>query len=462
MRIYEEQLMDEVRDRVETVLDTAETSISKSMRIGKTDDTQNILELVNSHMKEKSVVRIIHPDGIIIKSTNLKETGKRIPNIFINAYRAGKKEIIVAHLGESRALSMTMPIKNIRECHLCHGESSSSIGILNVELSLEETDIKLGEARRRSNISAIFISLIISLFIFLLLFWIVIKPISKLSKKMAFAEEGDLTVRSGLKKSDEIGRLGRSFDSMIEKLQDTRTELEKYHFQQMERADRLASVGELASGIAHEIKNPLAGIAGAVQILARDFKGDEKKSFVVKEILQQIGRLDKSVKDLLNYASPSMSEFVRGDVNAIIEKALFFVTQQPNAKGIKFVRELDTALPGVRLDDKQIQQVLLNLFLNALNAMERKGSLRISTSGQEDSFINIRVEDNGKGISKKNMPKLFIPFYTSREEGTGLGLSISKRIVEQHGGSLKIESKVGKGTVVVLSLPIDGPEKAQD
>jgi len=458
MRIYEDQLMDEVRDKLETVLNTAESSISKSMRIGKTDDTQNILELVNSHMKEESVVRIFHPDGIIVKSTNLKETGKKIDDKRMAAYRNNAPELVVE--GEwGRTLNLTKPIKNIRECFLCHGETSKSIGILEAEISLDSMDAKVREARQLSNLSAFVISLILSLFIFLLLFIIVIKPLSKLSKKMALAEDGDLTVRSDFGKGDEIGKLGHSFDSMIERLQEARMELEKYHFQQLERADRLASVGELASGIAHEIKNPLAGIAGAVQIFAREFKQDKKKSFIIKEILQQIARLDKSVRDLLNYASPSMSECSPSDLNGIIEKALFFVTQQPNAKEIKVIKKFDKNLPRVSVDEKQIQQVLLNLFLNALNAMEGKGELNILTFMNDNDEVIIEVIDNGKGIPEKEMAKLFQPFYTSRVEGTGLGLSISKRIVEQHDGSIHILSEVDEGTTVTVTLPLDGSKK---
>ena len=236
-------------------------------------------------------------------------------------------------------------------------------------------------------------------------------------------------------------------------------ELEKYHFQQLERADRLASVGELASGIAHEIKNPLAGIAGAVQIFAREFKNDKKKSFIIKEILQQIARLDKSVKDLLNYASPSMSEFSRVNLNSIIEKALFFVTQQPNAKEIKVIKNFDKTLPQINADEKKMQQVLLNLFLNALNAMEGKGELNILTFMNDNDEVIVEVIDNGKGIEKSEISKLFQPFYTSRIEGTGLGLSISKRIVEQHGGSIFFKSKVGEGTSVKVTLPIDSSKK---
>jgi len=301
-------------------------------------------------MKEESVVRIFHPGGIIIKSTNLRETGKRITREKLAAIGTGEREFL-SRSNNGRSLTMAKPIKNMRECYLCHGEGEKNIGILEAEISLDAMDDKVGEARRLSNLSAITISLVLSVFIFLLLFWIVIKPISKLNRKMALAEKGDLTVRSGLVKGDELGNLGRSFDSMIEKLQEARAQLEKYHYQQLIRADRLASVGELASGIAHEIKNPLAGIAGAVQIFAREFKGDETKSVILKEILQQIARLDKSVKDLLNYASPSMSELAMGDLNKIVEKALFFVIQQPNAREIKFVKELDASVPKILVDD---------------------------------------------------------------------------------------------------------------
>ncbi len=450
--------MAQVRTQIDTVLTIAETSISKSMRIGKTDDTQNILTLINSHMKERSVVRIFHPDGVIIKSTDLKERGKKINEGLFEAFRKGEKEVISSGISGARVLHKIRPIKNFRECHMCHGTGEKSIGILNAEVSLASTDHKLQEVRMLSNLSSLLISLILSAVIFLLLYLIVIKPISKLSSKMTMAKEGDLTVRSELTQSDEVGDLGRSFDSMIEKLQNTRLELEKYHFRQMERADRLASVGELASGIAHEIRNPLAGIAGAVQVLSKEFKGDKQKVKIVQEILQQIRRMDKSVKDLLNYASPSIPTFGMGNINEIVEKSLFFVTQQPKARGIKVVKELDQNLPPMkRLDEKQIQQVLLNLFLNALNAMEGNGILRIATFIENGSTVVIEVEDTGKGIPEDEIDKLFTPFYTTRVEGTGLGLSISSRIVEQHGGNISIKSKVNEGTCMKVSLPLEGP-----
>ncbi len=459
MNIYEAQLMDQVRTQVDTVLDTAETSISKSMRIGKTDDTENILTLVNSHMKDRSAVRIFHPDGVIIKSTNEREMGKRVDEKLFESFRKGEMELISPDGRGGRILNKTRPIKKTRECFMCHGPGEESIGIINAEISLASTDYKLNEARVLSNLSAVLISIILSLFIFLWLYWIVIKPIAKLNSKMVMAEGGDLSVRSELTQGDEVGNLGRSFDAMIERLQHTRSELERYHFQQLERADRLASVGELASGIAHEIKNPLAGIAGAVQVLAREFKDDEQKVNIMGEILQQIGRLDKSVKDLLNYASPSMPTFEKGHINYIIDKALFFVTQQPKARDVRVVKELDPDLPPMkRVDEKQIQQVLLNLFLNALNAMDGAGTLRIATFMEDEATVVIEVEDTGKGIPEEELSKLFVPFYTTRVEGTGLGLSISNRIVEQHGGKISVTSSVNKGTCMKVSLPLDGPQ----
>lgn len=458
IRIYEVQLMNELHDKVETVLDTAESSIAKSMRIGKTGDTQKIIDLVNSHLKEDSSVRIFHPDGIIIKSTNVIDAGKPAKDLVMSALSEGEEMIIYTDYKGHRIMSHTKHIKNRRSCYQCHGEGNHSIGILEVEVSLDLTETKLAEAKKLSNISAIVISLLLSTFILLLLYWIVIKPLSRLSHKMSLAEKGDLTVESGLTQGDEIGDLGRSFDSMIERLQLARTELEKYHFQQMERVDRLASVGELASGIAHEIKNPLAGIAGAVQVLARGFKGDEPKERVVKEILQQIDRLDRSVKDLLNYASPSMPKFEDCSINEVVEKALFFVTQQPKARGVRVIKELDEGLPKGLFDAKQIQQVLLNLFLNAINALDGKGSLEIKTYKSNENEI-VEVRDTGGGIPEEIIPKLFLPFYTTRVEGTGLGLSISKRIVEQHGGNLRVESKVGVGTCFYVVLPIEGPKK---
>lgn len=249
----------------------------------------------------------------------------------------------------------------------------------------------------------------------------------------------------------------RSFNSMVDNLEKTKKELEHYHFQQMERADRLASVGEMATGIAHEIKNPLAGISGAISVLAEDFPEGDPRKEIVRQVLEQIARLDKTSTDLLFFGRPGKPEFTYVDINELVKKTLFFVTQHPEARNIHRVKELTRDLPSVGVDEKQIQQVLFNVIINAVQAMREGGTLTIQTEvvfRDDGSFVRIRIGDTGKGIPADELEKIFVPFYTTKTQGTGLGLPICRKLVSQNGGTITVESRPGEGTTFIIDLPV--------
>jgi signal transduction histidine kinase len=227
----------------------------------------------------------------------------------------------------------------------------------------------------------------------------------------------------------------------------------------MERADRLASVGEMATGIAHEIKNPLAGISGAISVLADDFPEDDPRKEIVRQILEQIARLDKTATDLLYFGRPGKPEFSYVDINALVKKTLFFVSQHPEARNIHRVKELARDLRPVGVDEKQIQQVFFNVIINAIQAMKEGGTLTvltdsISKDGQE--FVRVLISDTGKGIPPGDLEKIFVPFFTTKTQGTGLGLPICKKLIEQNGGNLSVESRLGEGTTFTIELPAAG------
>jgi signal transduction histidine kinase len=224
----------------------------------------------------------------------------------------------------------------------------------------------------------------------------------------------------------------------------------------------MASIGELASGIAHEIRNPLAGIQGAIQILADGFPKEDPRTQVTDEIQKQINRLERLVKDLLNYAKPVPANTLSTDVNQLVDKVLsFFVTQQGRSVDFKIEREFFSSLPKVMIDPNSMEQAFLNIILNAQKAMPKGGILSVSTAlppprredGREIQEIQVIFEDTGVGICKENLSKIFNPFFSTRSDGTGLGLSITKNIVEQHRGKIEVESQVSVGTKFIITLP---------
>jgi two-component system, NtrC family, sensor kinase len=260
---------------------------------------------------------------------------------------------------------------------------------------------------------------------------------------------------------DEIGRLIVSFDSMVGRLDKAKKELETFHFQQMERADRLASVGEMAAGIAHEIKNPLTGIAAAITVIKDDFAPEDGRVGIINEVLEQISRLDKTVNDLLFFGKPTLSEPTCVDMNQALKKILIFAAQHRGGKNIEKRLELQDELPPVYVDPKHIQQVFLNLFLNAVQAMQDGGVLTVQSSlarsGAVD-MVRVNVIDTGQGIPPQILEKIFTPFFTTKAQGTGLGLAISHRLIEQHGGRLTVVSEDGKGTTFTVELPAYGSD----
>jgi len=249
---------------------------------------------------------------------------------------------------------------------------------------------------------------------------------------------------------------------MVVNLETAQKELERYHYRQMERADRLASVGEMATGVAHEIKNPLACISSAVSVLADDFEESDPRREIVGKVLEQIGRLDKTATDLLFFGRPGKPEFSFVDINALIKKTLFFVTQHPEARNIHRIKELTRDLPLVWVDEKQMQQVLFNIIINAIQAMAEGGTLTIVSELVETGgtrLVQVQIGDTGKGIAPADLEKIFVPFFTTKTQGTGLGLPICRQLLEQLGGSLTVVSRLGEGTTFTIELPaVNGPE----
>jgi signal transduction histidine kinase len=244
---------------------------------------------------------------------------------------------------------------------------------------------------------------------------------------------------------------------MVDNLEEAQKELEFCHYQQMERADRLASVGEMATGIAHEVKNPLAGMSGAISVLADGFEEDDPRREIISQVLDQIKRLDKTSNDLLHFGKPGVPEFDYADINDLVNKTLFFASQHSEARNVHRVKELTRDLPPVWVDEKQVQQVLLNISLNAIQAMGDEGTLTVQTelvAERGKDWVKVTISDTGKGIPPAVLEKIFVPFFTTKTQGTGLGLPICKRLVEQQGGKIHVESQAGSGTRFEIRFPV--------
>ena len=285
------------------------------------------------------------------------------------------------------------------------------------------------------------------------------RPMVELQQKIAQVGNGDLGVSVSFShRNDEIGDLGRNFNQMVEQLRENQREIERLHRTQMSRAEHLATLGELATGLAHEIRNPLAGIAGVIEIIGRDLPSTSPARAVVKDVRQEIARINHIVTDLLQTARPHPPNVKKSDLNTTVEHAVMLGRQQALSKKIEIKLHKDPTLPEVEHDSDQIHQVMLNLLLNAMQAIEDKGVVEVTLEKTATTAI-ITVADNGRGISAEHLSNIFRPFFTTKGDGTGLGLSLARRVVEDHHGRIDVTSAVGAGTTFAVVLPLQSAAK---
>jgi len=294
--------------------------------------------------------------------------------------------------------------------------------------------------------------------------YLVQRPMVELQEKIEQVSEGNLNVAVTFSnRNDEIGDLGRNFNHMMQQLRESRDEIELLHRTQMSRAEHLATLGELATGLAHEIRNPLAGIAGVIEIVGRDLPSTSPARAVIKDVRQEINQINRIVTDLLETARPHPPQIRQSNLNTTVEHAVMLARQQVLSKPIRIELHKSPDLPEVEHDSDQIHQVLLNLLLNAVQAIDGPGTITVEIAPRQncgnikDGCASVVVTDTGRGISPQHLSNIFRPFFTTKGNGTGLGLSLARRIVEEHQGRIDVTSTVGKGSRFTVLLPFHRP-----
>ena len=281
------------------------------------------------------------------------------------------------------------------------------------------------------------------------------RPVDTLLTATRQLKAGDLDYRiKGLQ--DEYGEVATSFNEMASSL--------KEHYLRMQWAEQVVVLGELAGGLAHEIKNPIAGIKGAMEVLSSSSSLPKGNKDIFLKVIEQIERIEVLLKSLLNFAQPPKPAFLYVDVNNVLDTTISLAEKHPlflsnNSRSITIVRAFDSRLPKIMADPIQLQQVFMNLLLNAADAMPGGGTLTTQTLLEDASrFLRITITDTGKGIDKSIINKIFLPFFTTKTKGTGLGLAITKRLVGQHGGSIHVANNPGGGASFTIDLPVKPEE----
>jgi signal transduction histidine kinase len=453
-------------EKTRIISEFIEENVIRAMEKGRHFDMHRILKNYIVY-KDIHKIYIFGMDGIIRASTQDDELNKKVGDVefYLKNKQFIREEMVQGKNGKrerERVYYSSTPILNRPECFQCHDKGRKIIGVLTVSHSLKEMETMISKIETHSIILAIIIIAFLSFALGFLFLKFIDVPIKKLTETMKKAEEGDFTARANIRRGDEMGSLAQNLNIMIEKLQLARQEAEQYHQELVQRADRMASIGELASGIAHEIRNPLAGIQGAIQILAEGFPKEDPRTQVTDEIQKQIYKLERLVKDLLNFVKPVPKNYLPTDLNELVDRVLsFFITQRGKTEEMKIEKKLFPSLPKAMIDPSSMEQAFLNIILNAQKAMPKGGTFTVSTDafpqrkddGKEARAVQIVFEDTGVGIPRENLVKIFNPFFSTRPDGTGLGLSITKNIVEENGGKIEVKSQVNVGTKIIITLP---------
>ena len=400
-----------------------------------------------------------------------------------------------AHVGIERGqdgrrrLEMLTPIYNERscsqaECH-AHPRDMKVLGVLDLALNLESVDQEVsGMKYRVMLVTAVEITLI-SLFIIYFTRRFVGRPIEKLIDGFKAVSQMELDKPLDIADtSEELGELARSFDVMRGRLrgalgeindftQKLETKVEK-RTQELQAAqkkllhsDRLASLGQLSASVAHEINNPISGVLNLSMLLQRMLKDDgvppgriEEFRKYLTQITNETARVGRIVSDLLAFSRRSKPQRAPADLNKLVRTTLSLVQHKMKLSNVAVETDLRADLPAVPCDASQIQQVILNLLLNAAEATQSRPERRVTVSTSSgEGMVWLSVADNGEGIPPENLAKIFDPFFTTKSEGkgVGLGLAVSYGIIQAHGGDIDVKSKPGEGTTFTVYLPLEQP-----
>jgi signal transduction histidine kinase len=274
------------------------------------------------------------------------------------------------------------------------------------------------------------------------------RPLNELTRAMAVVGTGQLDHPMTSSSHDEIGELARAFGRMTENLERTQA--------QLVQSEKLASIGEMSAAVAHGLRNPLASLRAAAQLVRRHPEAPSSAEHL-NAIVEEVDRLDRRISHLLSFSRPAPYHPLRESVPRLVEGLLPTFSEPLRERGIELQLELSPMLPEIRVDPMQLEQALVEIVSNALDAMPQGGRLRIGASlngaGGGPAEVSIEIADTGPGIPDQVLPSVCEPFFTTRQDGTGLGLAIAKRYVEQNGGRLEIVSRPG-GTTVRVRLPV--------
>jgi two-component system NtrC family sensor kinase len=494
-------LMEAVR-HVNQISEIVLNSTRSAMFHNRSDQVREIVQDIGRSQGVITKVRILRKDGTIIHSCCDHEISSRVD--------AEAEACILCHTGgeprhqvslaervrifrdpesDNRSLGLITVIKNEKSCSTaaCHAHSAERkiLGVLDVVYSLKEIDHQRGLVSVTIAGFSLGIVVMAALLGFLIVQHRIYLPLRDLEGGALRVSRGELGTEIPVRRRDEFGHLAASLNEMMTALAESERKLQEWNRTLEERveektrelnlaegktarAEKLASVGLLAAGIAHELNNPLTGVLTFSSLMRNKMDDGSPDAEDMDLIIRETKRCSAIIKRLLDFAREEKPSKKEVDINELIQETVRIVEHSASTHDIEIVLNLAADMPMLRVDRGQIKQVVMNLLVNAADAVGEKGTITVSTrippekylpegGGEPVGMMEIAVADTGKGIPKKMLAKLFDPFFTTKElgKGTGLGLSVSYGIVRAHHGRIDVESSVGAGTAFIVRLPLE-------
>ena len=426
--------------------------------VDKVKDT--VFEKVKYKSKDIGTATIFQDDVRI--STNVKNDngtralGTRVTQeVYDRVVNEGEPWIGRAYVVNDWYITAYEPIKDVTD---------QIIGILYVGI-LEE---KYNDIRQQTiltfvaiNIAGALVSLIVSYFIAQR----ILVPIFMLLNASKAVTGGDLNAKVEINTNDELEDLADSFNAMAQALKKRDEQLKEFATQRIMASERLALIGQLSANVAHELNNPLTGIVTYSHLILEEIECDDPQRTSIEKIVGQATRCRDIIRGLLDFSRQRKPNKTLSNINTVMEQCLSFVENQALFLNIKINKNFQEDLPMIVVDPSQIERVVMNMIINAAEAMDGSGELILATrSGPYSEHIELEFRDTGQGISSENLDKIFDPFFTTKDvgHGTGLGLAISYGVIKAHNGTVSVESEVGKGTAFIVRLPMKATDEVPD
>ena len=484
IRSLSRQILEKTEEEAFNLSETIRLSIRNAMIKDRRDEYQRIIDDV-AQRKGIVEVRIFNKMGEITVSSDSAKVGTVVDKkaeACYGCHREDEAKVLLPsdsktrtyHTEKQRLLGLINPIYNEPSCYPCHPKTLNVLGVLDTMISLEGFEKEKAQIYNRMMISGVISVIVLSLLLSLFLTRFVNRPIDKLLSATQQAAHGNLNQTVGIRSHDELGELSDSFNNMISELKRSRDAIEEWtqtleqrvqeRTQELQRvqgqlihAGKMAALGELAAGVAHEINNPLTGVLTFSSLMLKKVDENHPWKKDLENIVQQTTRCRNIVRGLLDFARQRKPDKKEWDIQTLIGNTLTLIEKQAPFQNIKINKEFKTEIPKLFIDGDQIQQVFMNILLNAADAMGGDGGTLNIKTALKNTVMEISFNDTGCGISKEHLSKLFDPFFTTKEtgKGTGLGLAISYGIIQSHSGDIEVESEVGKGSTFQVKLPIE-------